>query len=183
MNIVECNSGRAGADTWVAAQTMSDCLYRWHDHLPGCPEPASTRLRLEYNRRAAEAEVHWSSSNQMPLVMFLVPPVASAQSVSVLRKAPACDLSGCQPRCLECFEASAGTPVPVSAGQQWHGVQGVNATEALGEDGLPQGASDYDYVDYYVDDYAMTGMFLREEDEWLANTRAVRPPQVFCFQR
>lgn len=113
--------------------------------------------------------------------MFLVPPVAGAQSVSVSEEALSCDLSGCQPRCLQCFEASAGTPVPVSAGQQWHGVQGVNATEALGEDGLQQGVYEYDYVDDYVDDYAMTGTFLREEDEWLVNTRAVRFPQVFCF--
>ena len=47
---------RAGVDTWAVSQTMSDCMYRWLDSLPGCPEPESSRLKHEYNVRAAEAQ-------------------------------------------------------------------------------------------------------------------------------
>jgi hypothetical protein len=32
---------------------MSDCLFRWIDNLPGCPEPLSGMLKQLYDRKLA----------------------------------------------------------------------------------------------------------------------------------
>jgi hypothetical protein len=50
-----------GVDTRIEEmQVMSDCLFRFKDNLPGCPEPLSGMLKQLYNRKLAinQARLH-----------------------------------------------------------------------------------------------------------------------------
>jgi hypothetical protein len=74
----------AGVDTWIEEmQTMSDCLNRWTDNLPGCPEPLSGMLKRLYDRRSAinQARLH---SGPQPLLLTVAGPekhVTACQTV------------------------------------------------------------------------------------------------------